>query len=545
MAAATAAFGFSAQGDEKHEAPDEELVVADSAPEFCSPEANPVGAGVLPWFLGTPRRDRSSILDADRMGGDIGGGQAVHRVGDREVIAPDRSDSNPTLTPVSAARELEKCIAVAQLEQPDTGKSFSSCKTEFRDFLSSHDESVRQSVKFRALDEIARELSLDTDDRIHLEKSLRVIPDDSLSLGTSRSSSDDHRQGSATITDRSQRTEGLVALDWNDATMLREVTADGKQVIEEWSSAPMSVSRPDGAHYFEARYCAVLPFSGESCWTVDSRVVILASSEEETRYPEPLQAQLQYEYQIREGDFNGDGKTEFYVERLSSGPADGSMQSYVIWEDSSANASTSALDPAYVEAAASTQISGLTLNKTDINADGYADHVIDGLLGLSYIPGYDEPVVHSVVVYAPGVASDKTVPQGTRTMDQEFHNFLIDLAKGMADPKYFEDLVRLMMTPTPVWSWDWECGIQYRWKWFGEVRIGTYCRPYWKVIGYRTITRDFRFALLAMTMIFATAENGIELNDLWTLSNLLSDMLGVQSFGFNDGALYIGPNFYD
>ena len=545
VAAATAVFGFAAQGDEGQEEPDERLMVAAAAPDCCELEANRVSSGVQPWFPGTARREGSSILDAVRVGGDIGGGPAIDGAGDVEVIASLRSDPNAAPTPVGAVNELEKCIVLAKPAQFSTGQSFSNCKSEFQRFLSSHDESVRQSVRFRALDEIARTLSLDIDNRIHLEESLRVAPHDSHSIGSSRATNTGRlRPPARPITDRTQRTEGLVALDWNDATMLREVTADGKQVIAEWSSAPMSVARPDGACYFEARYCAALPFSGESCWSVDSRVVVLASSEEETQYPEPLTAQLQYEYRIRKGDFNGDGREEFHVERLAPGPADGSMQSYVIWEDSSGSARTTALDPAYAEAAASAPISGLTLNQTDVNADGYADHVITGLLNLKTIPGFDEPVEHSVLVYAPGVASDKTVPQGTKTMDQEFHNFFGDVARGMNDRGYFKDLVGKRMTPQPVWGPDWKCEID-KTSWGGsERRDVLLCGPKRTVVGFRSVPRDYTRAELATTAIQAAFDNDLDLTSTWNLSNVMAEILGVQLFGFNELGVFIGGNFH-
>ena len=380
---------------------------------------------------------------------------------------------------------------------------------------------------------IAGECLQSSQNRWH-EESLRVVPEGSFE--TSR----------ATIIDKSERTKGLIALDWSEATTLREVTADGKQVIAEWSSPPMSVSKPDGSYYFEAQYCAVLPFSGESCWSVDSRVIILSSSEEETRYPEPVEAQFQYEYRIRTGNFNDDSRTDFYIERLTSGPADGSMRSYVVWKDSFGNVITSALDPAYEETAASAPISDeLTLNQTDVNADGYADHVIEGLLDASSVEGFNETLEQSVIVYAPGVASDKTVPQGTKTIDQDFQNFFIDVARGIHDPQYFEEIVRLMNEPQPVWGLRWECGFEIIWTWYGEVLVGTYCRPYWTVVGYRTVPREYLRAVLATTSIFVNAGNSEDLASLWSLSTIVAEILGVPLFGFNGLGVFIGPNYHD
>ena len=95
-----------------------------------------------------------------------------------------------------------------------------------------------------------------------------------------------------------------------------------------WMSQPVSISRPNGSHTFVQGHCYVFPF-GSRCFNIDTHTVVVNATPAPD--PEDLIDQLQYDYESRVGDFNGDGMNDVLVDRLTSSPGlDGSMQSFIL-----------------------------------------------------------------------------------------------------------------------------------------------------------------------------------------------------------------------
>jgi|694.fasta_scaffold151597_2 hypothetical protein len=131
-----------------------------------------------------------------------------------------------------------------------------------------------------------------------------------------------------------------------------------------------------------------------------------------------------------QGDLNGDGSTDVFVERVSPGATDGSMNSYVLLNTGSS--SPVAVVPGepgydyYSSLARSLPNPRVIVGFTDLNADGEIDHIIPGSKFFS-----------EAVVFAPGAQADKGRPQGVTVLTPQLRAILADLRNWMSDGTYF------------------------------------------------------------------------------------------------------------
>ncbi len=137
--------------------------------------------------------------------------------------------------------------------------------------------------------------------------------------------------------------------------------------------------------------------------------------------------QLNYEYQIRSGDFNNDGHIDILLDRLTQGPVDGSMQTVIV----NGGSIPSVVVPSNAQASHARSFptnSDIQASGTDGNFDGWADIVLAGLetLGGSYAED-------SLILYASGITG-QSAPAGLNIMDQLYKDFFHSIAAGLADP---------------------------------------------------------------------------------------------------------------
>lgn len=252
---------------------------------------------------------------------------------------------------------------------------------------------------------------------------------------------------------------GSFTLSWDQsAAILYEIDSSGT-AVDYWLNSPASISKPDGTYTYWEYMCIYMPFYQDWCFTVDTHQIAVNTGvgTPGSNYPETPKAQAAYEYEFRSGDFNGDGKIDVLVDRITGGPIDGSMQPYIIYQK--ANGVLEAKKPLSSQLAYARTFpinNTLNLMPGDINADGYADHMVENLrdvMGPSVVDGY--------VVFAAGSAADKTKPLGATEMNDQYMSFTGELSQWLNDDTYFAD--NIVNTIVPIYSFGFSCSYGFDW----------------------------------------------------------------------------------
>lgn len=325
---------------------------------------------------------------------------------------------------------------------------------------------------------------------------------------------------------------GDFTLDWSESgAKLREVDGAGNY-IGSWLGSSASISKPDGTYIFWEWLCINLPFSNSYCFSTDTHQVTVAAVVGGPSYPEESRIQAAYQYELRSGDFNNDGKVDVLVDRISAGPIDGTLQSYILYQYS--NGLLEAKKPItseLIDARTFPLNTLLNLMPSDFNADGYADHIVKNLNAVM-----GSSVVDEYIVYAAGSAADKSKPLGGAEIDEEFREFTTDLSHWLNDQNHFAN--NITNTAIPQFSIGISCGGGITWySGVAGLISDRFCFPVFRLEGYKQAQTGVNLnALSASTRIdsmYADIEN-IADDDLWQLSQFAKTVLNVHSFGFDD-----------
>ena len=327
---------------------------------------------------------------------------------------------------------------------------------------------------------------------------------------------------------------GDFELAWTEnEAILVEVDSSGT-IVDAWSQSPASISKPDGTFTYWEYLCMYLPFIGDICFNSDTHQVAVTTGvgNPGSQYPENAGKQAGYEFVFRSGDFVGTGRVDVLVERIESGPIDGSMQSYIIYQHANGVLFTKKPVGSQLAHARTFPVnSTLNLMPGDINADGYTDHMIEGLQAVM-----GPAVVDEYIVFAAGSAADKTKPLGTAEIDDDFRTFTTDLSQWLNDEDHFSN--NIMNTVIPQFSLGFSCSSGS--NWFSGISgflSDSFCFPTFQLVGFKPVQYGVNFdALSASTKIdamYADIDNVVD-DDLWQLSQFAKTVLNVHSFGFDD-----------
>ena len=294
-----------------------------------------------------------------------------------------------------------------------------------------------------------------------------------------------------------------------------------------------------------------MPFEGFACLKTDETIQLFDSgmrTSTSDQYPESTLEQYGYKYQIRTGDFNSDEQTDTFIERLTPGPADGSMPSYVIWPHpgspgpkSPYRTYTVATPSSEVERqAAQTQVSHVAkVNLTDTNCDGYPDHLISGF-DLVMGEGFNS----MSLFYAPGASANKTLPIVAPHLTKDWGRTYQELRRWLNDEDYIAkqhtrrhepeiefDLVCETEVVFPIETRE-ACRIAVSQGKETEERIG---------ITPATTAIASRLKVLFDEGISPTQQ--ISMEGLWRLSNAFNLLIGSHICGFSTHGGAIEGNF--
>ena len=330
---------------------------------------------------------------------------------------------------------------------------------------------------------------------------------------------------------------GEFLLTWSEPNaILVEVDTSGT-IIDAWNSGPAEIIKPDGTYTYWEYLCIYLPFMGNVCFSTDTHQVDITTGvgTPGSPYPESAQKQAEYEFIFRTGDFVNTGRVDILVERIESGPVDGSMQSYIIYQHADGVLHTKKPVGSQLAYAKTFPVNNtLNLMPGDINADGYTDHMIEGLQAVM-----GSTVVDDYIVFAGGSAADKTAPQGATEINADFSTFTTDLSQWLNDDQHFAN--NIMLTVIPRFSIRFGCSGGF--NWFdgisGFLSRG-FCGPSFRLTSFIPVQYGINFdALAASSHIESIYENieNISDDDLWQLSLITKNIFNVHSFGFDDSGI--------
>jgi len=330
---------------------------------------------------------------------------------------------------------------------------------------------------------------------------------------------------------------GDFSLSWTEpSAILVEVDSAGT-IVDAWSDSPAEISKPDGTFTYWEYLCLYLPFMGNVCFSTDTHQVEVTTGvgTPGSPYPENAGKQAGYEFVFRSGDFVNTGRVDVLVERIENGPVDGSMQSYIIYQHANGVLHTKKPVGSQLAHARTFPVNNtLNLMPGDINADGYTDHMIEGLKAVM-----GSAVVDEYIVFAAGSSADKTKPLGTAEINDDFRAFTTDLSHWLNDQDHFAD--NITSTVIPRFSIGFSCSFGFNWiRGMTGFRSESLCFPRFQIDGYKQVQYGVNFdALSASGYIETIYENyeNISDDDLWQLSQFAKNVLNVHSFGFDDSGI--------
>ena len=354
----------------------------------------------------------------------------------------------------------------------------------------------------------------------------------------------------ANITGPISTDTGDFTLHWEPASgrTLVEVSVSG-QTISSWQTSPARIVKSiPGDYYFEERWCGLL-FSGTVCWPIDKHTVTFSRGHG--------QQQPQFVkdgYRAYYADVDGNWLVDAYIERLTASSLDGSLQSYVLLNRGNGTLSTVAAGEAgfdyFAARARSFPNQRFGLDYTDLNADGDIDHVIPGrALGVSHQAWEPEAVI---IVFAPGVQSDRSRPQAATIVTPKATAILEDVAYWIGDPGYFEHNFDRRSAQQDYWAQgDPYFGYRCSWTWqdhrdaeTNAVNSGLaftceYVPQYQEIEVLKFDAMELAGALGSALY----AGDGDSLASLLSVSQSFQRHFGVPMFGFDRSGNWVKPSY--
>ncbi|MEM7280957.1 MAG: VCBS repeat-containing protein [Pseudomonadota bacterium] len=245
-----------------------------------------------------------------------------------------------------------------------------------------------------------------------------------------------------------------------------------------------------------------------------------------------LSAQMLFEYEVRTGDFDGNGYQDILLERLSSGSVDGSLQTTILEQDASGFTPVEPTSSELNTARGFPQNQDVEVMSTDQNFDGWADAILTGIGSLSTAN------VNELIVYPsgiPGIAG----PVGVQPVDETFKEFFGNLEEYRENPNFFADNLNVELRPVFVTSVECESDAP-------NIIIFRSCRFVSTLAGFVPQLAGDGFLQEAFQAV-------IKINEIWAnedfgparwkeLSDLFKDIIGVPSYGFRPDGSWLPTN---
>lgn len=172
-----------------------------------------------------------------------------------------------------------------------------------------------------------------------------------------------------------------------------------------------------------------------------------------------LDVQRGYQYEIRRGDLNSDGRKDIYLRRTSGGNSNnGVIYKTIITQNSDGRFEVveNPTSGQFSVAAGWPKATAVDAVVNDFNIDGRVDVMLKNLG--SIIPGVDDQIVYSTGRFFSGGS------QAVASLDFEFEKFFRDTYNWILDPDYFDQAIAANL---PAYNFSLDIGVYFCTYWFG------------------------------------------------------------------------------
>ncbi|MCH7980207.1 MAG: hypothetical protein IID59_01780 [Proteobacteria bacterium] len=335
---------------------------------------------------------------------------------------------------------------------------------------------------------------------------------------------------------------GDYTISWSAISITQGID-DGYRLLEStnggasWSSTYYAyglsksfANKAAGTYTYKLKRCALVTQWGEpmpQCNDSGFGNISVSVTDPSLPVAAPYHEQLQYEYEVRSGDFDFDGFADILVDRLTPGLIDGSMQTVII--EGGVGGQTVVIPTSSELANARTfpLNSDIKLGGSDQNFDGYVDILLMGLDALNS-PAFP---YDCLILFASG-KSGVAQPLGHQFMDEDYMEFFSNTAEAAVNPSFY--LNNIQVTYRPEYDMRWDC----EWRFIGHDFSLYDCRWRIGIVAYTPQVSGYGYHLDAPAA--TDALNAIDSVDFsqgnpWLqLSNAMKNVLGVNSFGYQD-----------
>ncbi len=198
--------------------------------------------------------------------------------------------------------------------------------------------------------------------------------------------------------------------------------------------------------------------------------VSVASAAQPAPVRNDILSQLNYQYEVRRGDFNWDNRTDLFVRRVAGGaPFNGAVEHVILQQHSAINGNFAPVTPTADQALVASSWApapSIGVRLHDIDVDGYVDLTLVNVASIV-------SNARDQIIYSPGRPGSAQT-RGLRYVDSDLGRFVGDAMDHLADPDHFVRNAPLYYYQSWVWyAWCPLLGIGgidvYYWQQF------TYC----------------------------------------------------------------------
>jgi hypothetical protein len=221
-----------------------------------------------------------------------------------------------------------------------------------------------------------------------------------------------------------------------ESSWLEERVGGGSwQTVPNSGTSPVAfTNKPSGAYSYRS---AGMWFVGydmyydqyiyQVFYSPETPVTVLANRD-------PVSTQKTYQYQTRQGDINGDGRTDLFIRRTSGGSANNGVLENVILQQNSAGGTFSTVVPtgSQYNTALGWPVSSASVVIDDFNVDGFVDVELKGVAAATGASGATDQIV-----FSPAAAT--TTPKGLRAVDDGLKTFAANALDYSVDRNFISN----------------------------------------------------------------------------------------------------------
>ena len=247
-----------------------------------------------------------------------------------------------------------------------------------------------------------------------------------------------------------------------------EASGQWAVVSEGTGSFPVS-SRAPGTYSYRLWVAAYDYWYGYHEAYSEVTTVVVASAASPPPVRDDILSQLNYTYEVRQGDFNWDHRTDLFVRRVSGGvPFNGAVEHVILRQHGSINGNFDPVTPTSDQALVASSWApapSIDVRVQDIDVDGYVDLTLVNVASIV-------SNARDLIVYSPGHPGSAQT-RGYKYVDSDLGRFVGDAMDFLADSDHFVKNAPLYFYEAWIW-YPW-CPL------FGVGGIDAY---YWQPFTY-------------------------------------------------------------